>query len=85
MAVIPKRPTTTHALELCHLTLAALGSIFENDESGAVLAEIAKLDPSFDKLEFSLRCERRIIPAVLEVRSTAVVDDCSCAWCATIA
>lgn len=43
-----------------------LGQVFENDESGAVLAEVQRLDPTFDRLAFTLHCEKKVIPAVLE-------------------
>eukprot|EP00730_Choanoeca_flexa_P017671 TRINITY_DN8540_c0_g1_i3.p2 TRINITY_DN8540_c0_g1~~TRINITY_DN8540_c0_g1_i3.p2 ORF type:complete len:331 (+),score=77.02 TRINITY_DN8540_c0_g1_i3:1333-2325(+) len=60
-----------------------ISQIFENDESGAVLAEIAKLDPTFDKLEFTLRCERKIIPAVLEA-FVAGDREALKEWCAEV-
>lgn len=44
-----------------------LSSMFEDDESNAVLQEIARMDPTFDKTRFILHLEKNVIPAVLEV------------------
>ena len=44
-----------------------LSGMFEDDESNVVLQEIAKQDPTFDKVRFALHCEKNVIPAVLEV------------------
>tara|TARA_B100000614_G_scaffold247957_1_gene255385 strand:- start:33 stop:188 length:156 start_codon:yes stop_codon:yes gene_type:complete len=41
--------------------------MFDDDESAAVLAEIRRIDPTFDRLQFSLHLEKKVIPAVLEV------------------
>lgn len=40
--------------------------MFDDDESASVLAEIARIDPTFDRLKFSLHLEKNVIPAVLE-------------------
>lgn len=44
-----------------------LEDVFSTSEMAATLAEIAKIDPNFNKDKFLLECEREIIPTVLEV------------------
>lgn len=58
-----------------------VGNVLEDDESKAALAEIYKMDPSFDKDRFILHCERNVCPAVLEALiagDVATLKD----WCA---
>eukprot|EP00795_Rhopilema_esculentum_P006312 gene6312-11739_t len=40
--------------------------VFSTSEMAATMAEIAKIDPRFNKDKFLLECEREIIPTVLE-------------------
>lgn len=58
-----------------------MGKVLEDDESKFALAEIYKMDPSFDKDNFAHHCERNVCPAVLEAfiaGDLATLKD----WCA---
>ena len=44
-----------------------VSGMFQDDESNQVLVEIARMDPTFDKVNFLLHLEKSVIPAVLEV------------------
>lgn len=45
------------------------GGVFEEGEMSQTMAEIARVDPNFDKDNFLLYCEQTVIPSVLEVRA----------------
>ena len=42
------------------------GGAFSQTEMAATLAEIAKIDPTFEKAKFLHQCEKDIIPTILE-------------------
>ena len=56
----------TRMILMCLLFIAE--DVFSTSEMAATLAEIAKIDPNFNKDRFLIECEREIIPTVLEVR-----------------
>ena len=45
----------------------AFGGVMTQSDMAEALAEIRKIDPSFDKEEFVKQCQFEIIPTVLEV------------------
>ena len=55
------------------------GSISQTD-MGETLAEIRKIDPTFDFHEFLVQCKRDIIPPVLEAYMQGM-DDVLKDWC----
>lgn len=48
-----------------------LGGVFEEGEMAQTMAEIARVDPSFEKEKFMFHCEKTVIPAVLEAYMAA--------------
>ncbi|XP_067413111.1 mitochondrial import inner membrane translocase subunit TIM44 [Emydura macquarii macquarii] len=51
-----------------------IGGLFWNTELSAVLTEILKLDPTFDKYQFLKHCEDNIIPNILEAVISGDLD-----------
>ena len=51
------------------IPIVPTGGLFSKTEMSAVLTEILKADPSFDKDAFLRQCEKDIIPNILEVRA----------------
>lgn len=49
------------------ISLSFLGDVFSQSEQAQTIAEITKIDPSFNKDNFIKECEFEIIPTVLEV------------------
>ncbi|KAG9510169.1 Mitochondrial import inner membrane translocase subunit TIM44, partial [Fragariocoptes setiger] len=58
----------------------AVGGLFQRTDMSEVLTEICKIDPEFDINQFLTRCEKLIIPTILESMHRGYLDVLS-DWC----